>query len=197
MIVDQVVAESMSANLWHIGVPVVEKVVRTLVIYAFLVVGLRLAGRRELGQLNPFDLVVLLVLSNTVQNAIIGNDNSVTGGIIGAVVLLGVNYLLGRYVYHHPRVERAMIGRPLLLLGDGQLVRKNMAREFITQEEIAAAARRQGIERLDDVGECWLETGGALTFIAKRPTPEEGRHAEVLARLDAIERRLAGHGGER
>ncbi|GAC1477085.1 MAG: DUF421 domain-containing protein [Gemmatimonadaceae bacterium] len=190
-------AQSISASLWQIGEPVLAKVIRTLVIYAFLVVGLRLAGRRELGQLNPFDLVVLLVLSNTVQNAIIGNDNSVTGGILGAVILLGVNYIVGRVIYHHPRVERVVVGRPLLLVGDGRLIRENLAREFITREEIAAAARRQGIDGLDDVGECWLETGGALTFIAKRPTPDEGRHAEVLARLEAIERRLAATGGER
>ena len=98
----------MDAKLWsdmfHLGLPVLEKVLRPVLIYAFLVIGLRLAGKRELAQLNPFDLVVLLTLSNTVQNAIIGEDNSVTGGIIGATTLLAVNYLVVRFLYGHERV---------------------------------------------------------------------------------------------
>ncbi len=101
----------MDAKLWHdmfhLGVPVAEKVLRPVVVYGFLVLGLRLAGKRELAQLNPFDLIVLLTLSNTVQNAIIGDDNSVTGGLLGAATLLGVNALVVRFLYRHEQLWTA------------------------------------------------------------------------------------------
>src|SRR5436305_6091785 len=93
-------------DMFVLAVPVVEKILRPILVYVFLIVALRLAGKRELAQLNPFDLVVLLTLSNTVQNAIIGNDNSVTGGIIGAMTLLIVNYVLVRFVSRHEALER-------------------------------------------------------------------------------------------
>src|SRR5438552_4744614 len=105
----------MDAKLWgdmfHLGLPVLEKVLRPLFVYVFLIVGLRLAGKRELAQLNPFDLIVLLTLSNTVQNAIIGNDNSVTGGVIGATTLLAVNYFVVRFLYDHERLESIIEGK--------------------------------------------------------------------------------------
>src|SRR5213594_3575299 len=106
----------MDAKLWsdmfHLGAPVLEKILRPVLVYGFLVVGLRLAGKRELAQLNPFDLVVLLTLSNTVQNAIIGDDNSVTGGVIGAATLLLVNYAVVRFLYGHQAIERLVEGDP-------------------------------------------------------------------------------------
>src|SRR5213083_2313561 len=92
-------------HMFHLGLPIAEKILRPIVVYFFLIVGLRLAGKRELAQLNPFDLVVLLTLSNTVQNAIIGDDNSVTGGLIGATALLVVNYFVVRFMFFHPKVE--------------------------------------------------------------------------------------------
>src|SRR5256885_5735712 len=100
----------MIPNLFHLDMSVLEKVLRTVVIYFFLIVGLRLAGKRELAQLNPFDLVVLLTLSNTVQNAIIGEDNSVTGGLIGATTLLVVNYAVIRFLYGHEKLDRLVEG---------------------------------------------------------------------------------------
>src|SRR5215467_12345846 len=96
----------MLSDMFVLSLPVAEKMLRPVVVYAFLIVGLRVAGKRELAQLNPFDLVVLLTLSNTVQNAIIGEDNSVTGGIIGAITLLGVNYVLVRFLYDHRKIEQ-------------------------------------------------------------------------------------------
>ena len=93
------------------GEPVVEKIVRPLIVYAFLVISLRLAGKRELAQLNPFDFIVLLTLSNTVQNAIVGSDNSISGGIIGAITLLVANYVVVRFLYRHERIERLVEGR--------------------------------------------------------------------------------------
>src|SRR5437588_2759887 len=103
-------------DMFVLSLPVVEKVLRPIVVYVFLIVALRLAGKRELAQLNPFDLVVLLTLSNTVQNAIIGNDNSVTGGIIGAVTLLTINYFLVRFVSRHESLERLVEGDPDVLI---------------------------------------------------------------------------------
>ena len=100
----------MDAGMWrdllHPDISIAEKMVRPILVYFFLIVSLRLAGKRELAQLNPFDLVVLLTLSNTVQNAIIGNDNSVTGGIVGATTLLVVNYVVVRFLYSHEKLER-------------------------------------------------------------------------------------------
>src|ERR1700759_2584502 len=105
----------MDANFWkdilQPDVSILEKIIRPVLVYVFLIVGLRLAGKRELAQLNPFDLVVLLTLSNTVQNAIIGNDNSVTGGIIGATTLLAVNYFVVRFLYDHEKLESLIEGR--------------------------------------------------------------------------------------
>src|ERR1700731_530272 len=97
-------------NMFVLGVPIAEKILRPICVYVFLLIGLRLAGKRELAQLNPFDLIVLLTLSNTVQNAIIGNDNSITGGLVGAATLLIVNYLLVRFVHRHKRLEKLVEG---------------------------------------------------------------------------------------
>src|SRR3989449_3472789 len=101
--------------MFVLGLPVLEKIARPVIIYFFLIIGLRLAGKRELAQLNPFDLVVLLTLSNTVQNAIIGEDNSVTGGVIGAATLLAVNYAVVRFLYSHDRLDRLVEGAPDVL----------------------------------------------------------------------------------
>src|ERR1700736_5111081 len=103
-------------DMFVVGLPLAEKILRPIFVYAFLVISLRLAGKRELAQLNPFDLVVLLTLSNTVQNAIIGDDNSVTGGIIGASTLLSVNYVVVKYLYGHSRLERFVEGDPDVII---------------------------------------------------------------------------------
>src|SRR2546430_1875310 len=125
------------------GIPIFEKVLRTLAVYVFLLVGLRLAGKRELGQLNPFDLVVLLLLSNTVQNAIIGNDNSLVGGVLGATVLLVLNWLVVRYLYEHPKLAKFLEGDADLLIREGHIRDKHLRRELITRAELEAAARKQ------------------------------------------------------
>ena len=140
-------------DMWHSilqdmlvpGVPVLEKALRTVAVYAFLLIGLRLAGKRELGQLNPFDLVVLLVLSNTVQNAIIGNDNSLVGGLLGAAILLLLNYAVVKFLYRHPALDRLIEGDPDVLVQDGRINRRRLERELITQAELESAARRKGI----------------------------------------------------
>src|SRR6266403_2376409 len=115
----------MWKDMFFIGGPILEKILRPVIVYIFLIVGLRLSGKRELAQLNPFDLVVLLTLANTVQNAIIGNDNSVTGGLIGAATLLVINHGVVRYLYGHERIDRLVEGDPDVLIDRGAI---NMVR---------------------------------------------------------------------
>ena len=178
-------------DMMQFGVPWEEKIIRTIAVYTFLLVGLRLAGKRELGQLNPFDLVVLLVLSNTLQNAIIGNDNSLTGGIFGAAILLVLNYLVVRFLYSHPMLDRLIEGDPEVLIRRGEVLDSRLKRELITKEQLEAAARRQGIESLDKVDTCRLETGGALTFVARAPTADEERHDVLVTKIGDLETSLA------
>jgi uncharacterized membrane protein YcaP (DUF421 family) len=174
------------ADMFALGLPLLEKVLRAVCVYAFLVAGLRLAGKRELAQLNPFDLVVLLTISNTVQNAIIGDDNSVTGGIIGASTLLLINFIVVRFLYGHERLERVIEGSPDVLMENGQVNNARLKRETITVGELETAARKQGFALLQDVDRAVLEPGGGITFVARRPKPEESRHAELLERLDRV-----------
>jgi uncharacterized membrane protein YcaP (DUF421 family) len=178
-------------NMFVLGVPLAEKMLRPIIVYVFLIVGLRLSGKRELAQLNPFDLIVLLTLSNTVQNAIIGNDNSVTGGIIGAASLLAVNYLVVRFLYDHRKIDQLVEGSPDILVEDGKIYEHKLKRELITKEELAAAARKQGFETLSEVRQCVLEPGGTLTFIARKPDTEDVRHQELLKKFDLLAEELA------
>jgi uncharacterized membrane protein YcaP (DUF421 family) len=185
---------SMITPLFHdmfvLSLPVAEKILRPIVVYVFLIVGLRLAGKRELAQLNPFDLVVLLTLSNTVQNAIIGEDNSVTGGIIGAATLLVVNWAVVRFLYGHERLERLVEGAPDVLIEGGVVRHDRLRKELITLVELEAAAHKQGLSSLAEVDRAVLDPGGSIAFFAKQPTAESTRHDEVLRRLEQISAQL-------
>jgi uncharacterized membrane protein YcaP (DUF421 family) len=178
-------------DMFVLGLPVLEKILRPVIVYIFLIIGLRLSGKRELAQLNPFDLIVLLTLSNTVQNAIIGDDNSVTGGIIGAASLLAINYLVVRFLYDHRKIDQLVEGRADVLIENGKVHTEKLKRELITKEELAAAARKQGFDTLSEVRQCILEPGGTLTFIAKKPDTEDIRHQELLKKFDALTEELA------
>ncbi|MBI3756697.1 MAG: DUF421 domain-containing protein [Deltaproteobacteria bacterium] len=185
----------MDLKLWNdmfsLGLPVLEKILRPLAVYIFLVIALRLAGKRELAQLNPFDLVVLLTLSNAVQNAIIGEDNSVTGGFIGATTLLAVNYFVVRFLYDHQKLDQIIEGDADVLIENGQLQMERLRQEIITLPELEAAAHRQGFGSLDEIERAVLEPGGSLTFIGKKPEPEEGRHQELLASINQLAAEIA------
>ncbi|HSB10113.1 MAG TPA: YetF domain-containing protein [Blastocatellia bacterium] len=185
----------MDANIWsnifHLDVSIIEKIARPVIVYFFLVIGLRLAGKRELAQLNPFDLVVLLTLSNTVQNAIIGNDNSVTGGIIGAITLLIVNYIVVRFLFKHERLDRLVEGDSDVLIEDGKIKHDRLKKELITLQELETAAHKQGFGSLDEVDRAVLDPGGSFSFVGKKPPAEVERHNEVLARLDQLSLELA------
>ena len=179
--------DTILSNMFQIGLPLIlEKVLRTMLVYSALIVGLRLAGKREMAQLNPFDLVVLLTISNTVQNAIIGNDNSVSGGIIGVAALLLINYLVVRFVYSNNKIEKLVEGSEDTLIEQGILQEKVMKREMITFSELEIAAHKQGINSLNEVERAVLEPDGGITFNSKIPNPEERRHQELVARLDSL-----------
>jgi uncharacterized membrane protein YcaP (DUF421 family) len=177
--------------MFSLGLPIAEKVLRPILVYGFLVVGLRLAGKRELAQLNPFDLVVLLTISNTVQNAIIGDDNSVTGGVIGAATLLLTNHLVVRFLSTHERLDRLVEGQPDTLIEHGVVRTERLKKELITLDELVSAARKQGFDSLGDIDEAILDPGGAILFHAKKPGAEMERHAALVARLDRIQADLA------
>jgi uncharacterized membrane protein YcaP (DUF421 family) len=179
------------SSMFDLGSPsVVEKMLRPIVIYLFLVVGLRLAGKRELAQMNPLDLIVLLTLSNTVQNAIIGSDNSVSGGIIGAVTLLAANYLLNLVTFRSPAADRLVNGEPVPLIANGALQQRNLDRQTISVEELSAMARKQGFRDLGDVQEAMLETSGTISLLARTPTDTDLAFGRLQAQLDRIEAML-------
>jgi uncharacterized membrane protein YcaP (DUF421 family) len=178
-------------DMFVLGLPIVEKIIRPILVYVFLVVGLRLAGKRELAQLNTFDLIVLLTLSNTVQNAIIGEDNSVTGGVIGAATLLFVNHLVVKYLYEHDNLDHLIEGDPDVLIEDGTIQIDRLRKELMTVGQLETAAHKQGFSSLEDINRAILEPGGNISFFAKRPTPDSTRHDEIMMRLEAMSAQLA------
>lgn len=178
-------------SMFHLPVPILEKLLRPVIVYLVLVLLLRLFGKRELAQLNPFDLVVLLSLSNTVQNAIIGDDNSVTGGVIGAFSLLAINWIVVRILFRIPRLNRALEGRCTVLVRDGHIDAKAMAREALTREALIEVLHRQGFEHLHDVHRCELEPNGTFYVEARDPSIADKRHAELVAHLEALSREVA------
>jgi uncharacterized membrane protein YcaP (DUF421 family) len=181
----------MFDSMFHLPLPILEKLARPVIVYLVLVVLLRLFGKRELAQLNPFDLVVLLSLSNTVQNAIIGDDNSVTGGVIGAFGLLAVNWLVVRVLFRSQRLTRAIEGRSAILVLNGQVDLKAMERESLTREELLSVIHKQGFEDFDKVHRCVLEPNGTFYVEAFDPSADDKRHEELLARIDALSREIA------
>jgi uncharacterized membrane protein YcaP (DUF421 family) len=185
----------MLDNMFHMPLPLVEKILRPVIVYLVLVLLLRIFGKRELAQLNPFDLVVLLSLSNTVQNAIIGEDNSVTGGVIGAISLLSINWIVVRVLFRSPRLNRALEGKAAVLIRDGHVDRKALEREALTREELIEVVHKQGFEHIHDVHRCELEPNGTFYIEARDPSVADKRHEELLARIDALVQQVNALGG--
>jgi uncharacterized membrane protein YcaP (DUF421 family) len=182
------------SDMFVLGVPLLEKIIRPLIVYSVMLLLIRAFGKRELAQLNPYDFIVLLTLSNTVQNAIIGNDNSVTGGVIGAITLMAFNYLVVRFLYKHEKIDRLIEGDETVLVEGGRVVKDALDRELITLAELEAAAHRQGFEKLEDVQRCILEPGGTLAIFGKTPGPSEVRQEELMERLNEIKALLVARG---
>jgi len=177
-------------DMFVLTLPIAEKVARPIIVYIALVVLLRIFGKRELAQLNPFDLVVLLSLSNTVQNAIIGDDNSVSGGIIGAFTLLGVNYVVVRFLFGHRRLDQIVEGKSAVLMKEGRVCKDQLAKELITIAELQTVVRRQGLEGLHEVETCVLEPGGGFVIKRKCPSDENVKHAELVGGIEALRSQL-------
>lgn len=176
----------MLHDMFHLPLPVLEKIARPILVYLCLILLLRVFGKRELAQLNPFDLVVLLSLSNTVQNAIIGDDNSLSGGIIGAFSLLAANWLLNRILFRAPKLNDFLQGKNTVLVSDGVVDQKAMDREILTREELRGVLHKQNIRGLGDVKQCTLEPGGTFFVESKEDSFPRARHEEILEKIDAL-----------
>jgi uncharacterized membrane protein YcaP (DUF421 family) len=149
-------------------IPVLEKVVRSAVVYVFLLIAFRIAGKRQLGMMTPFDLVVVLIISNVVQNALIGNDNSLGGGLLGATAILLFNAVVAWFTFRYKGVERIVENTPTVLVKHGRLVRENLRRERFSLPELRMALRQAGVVSLRDVRYAILEEDGELSVIPKR-----------------------------
>jgi uncharacterized membrane protein YcaP (DUF421 family) len=172
-------------------VSLLEKIVRPAAVYLVLVFALRTIGKRMLAQLNPFDFVVILTLSNTVQNAIIGNDTSLVGGLVGAATLLAVNALLIRVFYRGPDKDDLLTERDICLISGGRLQSEPMRRLHINAGELTAKAHERGFDSLDEVESAMLYPNGTVYFRGKTEMSDAARHAEILRRLDALGAELA------
>ena len=150
--------------MWHASLPWWEFVLRGVIIYAFLIILLRITGKRQVGQLAPFDLVLLLVLSNAVQNAMNGGDNSVTGGIISATTLIVLNGIVGRLTYNNKKLERIIEGRPDILIHNGKVFEDVLSRQLLTHHELNAALRAAGCSCPEEVHYAILENTGQITI---------------------------------
>ena len=181
---------AMWTDLTHLDISVLDKVIRTVVVYWALIVLLRLAGKRDLAQLNSFDLIVMLLLSNVVQNAIIGPDNSLLGGLIGATVLIAANAFLVRVVRPSKKVTEYLEGSATVLARDGRWLPDALRRVGVRQNDMEASLRLQNAYKIDDVDEVKLEPGGAVV-VALRPELESATKGDI-ERLEAKLDRLLG-----
>lgn len=157
-----------------------------MIVYLFLVVFLRIFGKRELAQLNPFDLVVLLSLSNTVQNAMIGDDNSVTGGVVGALSLLAINWGLMWLLYRAPKVTAVLEGEPSTLIRGGVVDEVELKNQSLTQVELISVLNKNGFNDVEDVEVCVLEPNGTFYVQGKKPSSDDLQQGEMLKALEAL-----------
>jgi uncharacterized membrane protein YcaP (DUF421 family) len=177
-------------SMFHLPLPVLEKILRPMIVYLFLVVFLRLFGKRELAQLNPFDLVVLLSLSNTVQNAMIGDDNSVSGGVIGAFSLLAINWVLTRMLFKSPKLSTVLEGTETVLIRHGVVDWEAAKREALTELELRSVLHKQGFNNFDEVEKCVLEPNGNFYMEGIKAKSDEAQRAEMMKALVALTREV-------
>jgi uncharacterized membrane protein YcaP (DUF421 family) len=165
--------------MWNLSVAWWELIARSVLVYVFLVVILRLTGKRQVGQLAPFDLVLLLVLSNAVQNSMNGGDNSLVGGLISAATLIAVNLVVGVATFRSKKLEALIEGRPEILIHNGRLYEEALNRTLLTRHEINAALRQAGCASIEEVHTAILENNGAISVTPRthpkpEPKPEAG-----------------------
>src|SRR3954454_10668958 len=182
---------AMWTDLTHLDISGLDKIIRTVVVYWTLIVLLRLAGKRDLAQLNSFDLIVMLLLSNVVQNAIIGPDNSLTGGLIGAATLIAANAFLVRVVRPSNRVTAYLEGSTTVLARHGHWIPEALRHVGVRQNDMEGALRSQNAYKISDVQEVRLEPGGAVV-VDLRPELESATKGDVARLEEKLDRLLAG-----
>lgn len=181
---------TMYQSMFHLSLPVLEKIARPVIVYLCLIFFLRIFGKRELAQLNPFDLVVLLSLSNTVQNAIIGEDNSVTGGVIGAFSLLAINWLLMRLLFRAPKVTHVLEGSKTTLIQNGVVDQNALKTEALTHDELIMVLNKNGFNHPDEVKLCVLEPSGTFYVEGIEPSKEAQRSVELMEAVHQLSREV-------
>lgn len=159
--------------MFNMTIPWWELVVRGVVVYGFLLIMLRISGKRQVGQMAPFDLVLLLVLSNAVQNSMNAGDNSLIGGLISAATLIVLNYLVSLLTYRNKTLEAVIEGRPQILIHNGRLFEDEMQKAKLTHHELNAALRKSGCECVDDVHTAILENSGVISVVPRKKTSNE------------------------
>jgi uncharacterized membrane protein YcaP (DUF421 family) len=187
-------SQGMLDDLLHLPMPAAEKVVRTVAVYLGILIVIRIAGKRLMGQMNSQDLVVVLLLSNVVQNAIIGEDNSLIGGLIGAVVLVLVNAGLDRLTLRSPRLAWLLDGRPTEVVTDGILDHRALMHLGMTPEELDNAIQAQGADSLSQVRRVAVEPGGSVT-VELNPDARTVTIGDLRRAVDALTARLEAQGG--
>ena len=176
----------MFDSMFHLHLPVLEKILRPIIVYLCLVGFLRLFGKRELAQLNPFDLIVLLCLSNTVQNAIIGEDNTVSGGILGVFSLLCINFLLTRLLFRFPKLNRAVEGSETVLILHGKVDQETVKKEALSELELKTILHKQGLNDYWQVERCVLEPSGNFYVEERDPLRESTERGEILKQITTL-----------
>jgi uncharacterized membrane protein YcaP (DUF421 family) len=173
-------------NMFHLPVPVLEKILRPVIVYLCLILFLRIFGKRELAQLNPFDLVVLLCLSNTVQNSIIGDDNSVSGGVIGVFSLLTINWVLTRWLFRSPKLSTVLEGTETVLIRHGVVDWAEAKKEALTELELRSVLHKQGFTDFAEVEKCVLEPNGNFYMEGIKALSDDAQRAELMREIKAL-----------
>jgi uncharacterized membrane protein YcaP (DUF421 family) len=177
-------------SMFHLQLPVLEKILRPMIVYLFLVIFLRIFGKRELAQLNPFDLVVLLSLSNTVQNAMIGDDNSLSGGVIGALSLLTINWVLTRMLFRSPKLSTVLEGTETVLIRHGVVDWEATKKEALTELELRSVLHKQGFNSFEEVEKCVLEPNGNFYMEGIKALSDDAQRAALMKAVEALTREV-------
>ena len=161
--------------MWNFSETMIEIILRTAIVYFVILIGIRLTGKREIGQMTPFDLALLLLISNAVQNAMTGPDTSVSGGIIAATTLLLLNAAVTRIVWKNRKVRKFVEGTPTLLIRHGKIIQDHLDKERVTADELTQALREHGIASVDDVSVAVLEIDGSISVLKNEEVPSADR----------------------
>lgn len=168
-----------------------EKVVRPLIVYFAMVLLLRIFGKRELAQLNPIDFVLLLLISEAVQNAIIGDDTSLSGGVIGVATLLGINYLMAFIKFRVSPIEKLIEGSPKTLIEEGKIKQDALRREMMTEDDLEVIAHEEGLEKAEEIEKLILDPNGTFLVEAKNDIKDARFKQEVLEKIDKLTKQIS------